>query len=72
MGIQLAPVQCRDRRSLQKDHTRFIHRRAACQLLASRPLNVVPGALANKMARTGSALPAHDRLYQQNYGAHAA
>jgi transposase len=41
-------------------------------LLERRPLNVVAVALANKMVRTAWALAAHERTYQQNYGAQAA
>jgi transposase len=41
-------------------------------LLERRPLNVAVVALANKMARTAWALAAHERTYQENYGAQAA
>jgi transposase len=41
-------------------------------LLERRPLNVAVVALANKMARTAWALAAHERAYQENYGAQAA
>lgn len=40
-------------------------------LLERRPLNVAIVALANKMARTGWALAAHGRLYQEHYVAQA-
>jgi transposase len=41
-------------------------------LLGRRPLNVAVVALANKMARTAWALAAHQRTYQEHYGAQAA
>jgi transposase len=41
-------------------------------LLERRPLNVAVVALAHKMARTAWALAAHERTYQENYGAQAA
>jgi len=41
-------------------------------LLERRPLNVAVVALANKMARTAWALAAHERTYQEHYGAQAA
>ena len=41
-------------------------------LLERRPFNVAVVALANKMARTAWALAAHERTYQENYGAQAA
>jgi transposase len=41
-------------------------------LLERRPLNVAVVALAHKMARTAWALAAHERAYQENYGAQAA
>jgi transposase len=40
-------------------------------LLQRRPMNVAVVALANKMARTAWALAAHERTYQENYGAQA-
>jgi transposase len=42
------------------------------RLLSRRPLNVAVVALANKMARTISALLAHDRTYEKGYMARAA
>ena len=41
-------------------------------LLERRPFNVAVVAVANKMARTAWALAAHERTYQENYGAQAA
>ena len=39
------------------------------RLFARRPVNVATVALANKMARTASALLAKDRTYQKDYAA---